>query len=88
MWSRFASAKARFSLGRATVWLEELRLEDQAGGFEGEGSVSFSRALEVRLRPITRGAVLFVGPADTAKPIHITGSLDAMKLSRAQPPKR
>jgi hypothetical protein len=84
--SRFASAKARFSLSRAVVWLEELRLEDHAGGLEGEGSVSFSRALEVRLRPVTRAN----GPPDAgaAKTARITGSLDAMKLSRAQPPKR
>jgi len=82
--SQFAAADVRFSLATGNVQVEKLRLSDRGDDFEAEGSVDFSRTLDLRIRLVLR-------PEDRrphnslSRTIRITGPLDAPQMARLEP---
>jgi len=82
--SQFAAADARFSLAAGKIQVESLQLSDRGDNLEAEGSVDFSRILDLRLHPLSRpDDKLARDPG--GKTIRITGPLDAPQISPVEP---
>ena len=78
--SQFAAADARFSLAARKIQVESLRLSDRGDNWEAEGSVDFSRTLDLRLHALVRPDEKPAGDPP-GKTIRITGPLDAPQIS-------
>jgi hypothetical protein len=78
--SQFATAEARFSLASGKIEVEKLRLTDRDDDFEAEGSINFSRILDLRLRPVPPAKDDRPG-GPTSRTFRITGPLDAPQVT-------
>ncbi len=78
--SQFATAEARFSLASEKIEVENLRLTDRDDDFEAEGSINFSRILDLRLRPVPPAKDDRPG-GPTSRTFRITGPLDAPQVT-------
>jgi len=78
--SQFAAADSRFSLAAGKIQVESLRLSDRGDNLEAEGSVDFSRTLDLRLHALVRPDDRPAGDPP-GKTIRIIGPLDAPQIS-------
>ncbi len=82
--SQFAAADARFSLAAGKITIEKLQLSDREDAYEAEGSVDFSRALDLRIRPAASGMENRPG-GSASRTFRIVGPLDAPQVSWLEP---
>ncbi len=77
--SRFASAQGKFHIGGAAIDLADFSLEDARGKYRAEGRVTFSHALDVRIRSLIPGAVSSTAAASPPS-FFLRGSVEAPNL--------
>ncbi len=78
--SRFLAAEAAFSVANGKINIQRLRLSDRGDDFQAEGTVDFSRALDLQIEQVRQQS------DPTSKTFRIMGSLEAPRLARQQPP--
>ncbi len=83
--SRFAAAEAKFSVAAGKIKIEQLHLSNGVEGFQADGSVDFSRALDLQVERLARRAEQL--PRGLSSEVfRISGPLDALQFTRHEPP--
>lgn len=77
--SRFALVQGKFHIGGAAIDLADFSLEDARGKYRAEGRVTFSHALDVRIRSLISGSE--PSPAAASPPsVFLRGAVEAPNL--------
>jgi hypothetical protein len=87
----FPDASAAFTCGEGKIQFQDLRLRSAASGWDGVGSVDYSRNLDLRLRLVSGGSdapriAKAASPADDE--YRITGTLGSPQIQRIAAPVR